>query len=627
MMVTYENSCEVGLYREETGIVCAGGQITVSAPVAWNCHASLRNKPSANDIYTLGVEWLYNVTDNTWNAIDISAANGLVLTIGAGHNGDTFNLGYYARGMSPPVMGIVDGDIVRPEHIDAIYRGMDAKGNINPLGSGYVFDQVMAYEGNTAITGLTEFVVRTRLDADEEGTWSFENDYPFYVTNIHVEAKKTALQAGKGLDIRFYSGATLLSYGAGGTGIVLNDQQGWWVTEYNDGVDTWYVADLRVGMTYWLDFRVKVGLYNSNSNISAGDVRAFISGWHMPDPLPEYASLLTDFSATAAPIRIGAYREEVFTASAINAITVSPPIAFRLDGTLRTVPHHLNAYRNGIEFVYNITTSNFVTDSITSMTSTTVSFNGTMVSPSDTMRIGYYAAREEAFDAPLLDAGDTILGAHVDGIEAGMAQLDRIDFGKSTFPYGVGEYEWHYSLWKDFVLVSGSETYPEASEIGAGWTTVLAFDPVSYTSRRLWDDGTYKNPDTLRNTYGIDETPFFLTGIVVKVDKDAVSGGIRRNDRIALRISLNGTQLRQGGSTTLYYYPMANTASFGNYPAPLRLDEDYTIADSDCHMFYVPLGIVRCQSIRIDMKVEAATAFTTIRARCTAIEGFIIDEV
>ena len=240
--VNYGSLFQAGLYREETGIVAAGGTITCEVPIAWNCHAALQNEAHVTETFNLGFAWVRNTTDSTWNTVDVSAVSGRIATIGAGHNDDTFSVGYYAMGtgLNVNTLSAYDGDKARASHPDAIMRAYNRKGHVNPLDAGMVYDHVMGY-AKCAVTGVETTVLEYDYpNGTVTGTWVHANGHPIYVTALRIELLASAIQTTKGIQVHIYEDGTEIGERAGATGIVLNDTENWLTSEFPDGA-AWYI--------------------------------------------------------------------------------------------------------------------------------------------------------------------------------------------------------------------------------------------------------------------------------------------------------------------------------------------------------------------------------------------------
>ena len=628
-MTSYESHRELGMYRKETNITITGAHvIPVSRTIAWNCFADFRNKPTGLDTYTLGFEYVHVTTCNhggahagAYIASNITSVNDDDATLNAATwDTDVVEVGYYARGDGTAFVdqSFKDGDYQRVEHIDGIYRALDQYGNVNPTESGYVFDQSMAYRVMPAITAATTAVEKLG-DTTVVGTWSFTNQRPYYVTNVRVEVKASAVSAAMGVELRLYEDGVEMLENGGTTGLLINDQQ-MWVNKHNDGVDTWYHADVFLGMWLCSDFKATLELYDTQVDIDAGDCCVYVSGWHVPDPVPTYTGLETNWSDYNTPMSVGAYREDIFTASADSAITVGPYIAVWHDAALRTDPHFRGEYRYGIEFVKNLTTDEYVTTYISYMSHTAVSFDAGMVNSGDKLLVGYYAVTIYGDKAYLVgEAGDVLQRGHTDGAIMAANRMDRVDFGKATFPFGVGAFEWHPKLWYHAMYSTGDKT-KEGLGLRSNWTTVLNFDVKNYGSRLA--SSNYK--DGQAGTY--NETPFFVTGVTVGVDESGVSGAAERPDYIEVKVWLNGVELRQAKETRIRYYPIARASGFDESVSAALAVESGEPNDGAGTLFYIPVGMCRCYSLRVDLRVVGGDAFKEVKYRIAQIEGWIVDD-
>jgi hypothetical protein len=211
--------------------------------------------------------------------------------------------------------------------------------------------------------------------------------------------------------------------------------------------------------------------------------------------------------------------------------------------------------------------------------------------------------------------GDRLERGGLDGVIAGMARIDRIDFGATNFPFGDGEYEWAPDLFGHIELGSVDAG---GLDITNGWRTILNFDSIAYESREF-NDWHF----TTRTSY--NETPFFVTGISIFMDADAVSGASNTFDRIVLRVVVNGSPAYQYKEREVYYIPLAQASQYSAAPSPMGTASD-AAADGAGHMFYIPLGLVRCYGFRVDAKVEDIEAFDKVTHRMAFVEGWIPDD-
>jgi hypothetical protein len=319
----------------------------------------------------------------------------------------------------------------------------------------------------------------------------------------------------------------------------------------------------------------------------------------------------------ASPLALGAYRVEAQVVdSDLQVRFDTQRIAYYVDGVMRTNPHPLGEFVNGVEYCKNLTTGKYVTNGILRMDHRDIQFTPALVADGDVIEVGYYANNELANKFVMAD-GDPMHRAIVDGLVQGLKRMDRVDFGNNSFPYGDGEYEWTFGLWISAVW---ADVIYVGSDLGIGWQTLLHFDVEQWNSRHFNDDWWGSS----RTTY--NETPFYLTGISIVMDADAVSAiATHTYDRITLRITINGSPAKQGGSSEVHYIPLSNANEYEKIPTPSGTSESI-IDDGPGHLFYIPLGIVRAYSIKIDAKVEGVEAFTELSNRGIWIDGWLPDD-
>jgi hypothetical protein len=653
-MTGYENQREMGFYREETGLVIASAvtqRIDTSAPVASNTHADQRNYTAhGSDTYTLGVRYIEVTTcthggahDGAFLAVNISSVTGANITLNANTwDNDTVTVGYYARGTGTTsgTRGIQDSDIWRPEHPDAILKAINSKGNLNPIDSGLIYDQCMCHRrGDDTITaGDGNKIVVDSSGGHSVGTWSFDNTAPFYVVAVRVEVLASDMDTTKGLELKLWVDGSQHS-----ASILLNDTNNWMMNEYNDTVSTWYSANVFLGMLLCTNFKVTLGLYNGNGTISLNSWHVWVSGWHRPDLLDDETDISYTYFETPTPS--GNYREEIFTATSALAVVPNPRCACSIDPALRTNPHYLREFRHGVEFAENLTNGDFITASIVKVTDTKVYFDGQAIAQGDKIRLGYYAHQDNAATNLSLSLGDMMYGGIADGLCRGVNRMDRIDFGDGNFPYGTGEYQWHYALFKMSWVAAYYQTQPI---IGGNWRTILQFDPTNYNSR-VMDTMFPKNTEGLLDDYyfdarsdsGIDETPFFITGFFFETEGDSISGSARYNNPIEFSIVLNGSKLRQGTLETIKYHQMATafpveftefftdtSDTLQNFRVPAaNYAETIDVHDGGGPFFYLPIGMVRCYNFEIKARIKPGEAMTEFGMRQGFIEGWMIRNV
>lgn len=608
------------------------GTLTVAAPVAQNCHTLLRNKPSGDDVYTLGVEWLRNTTDSTWNAPDITGIVGKIITIGGGHGSDTFNIGYYAAGsgVAAADRGVQDGDRVRAEHPDNILAAYNCKGHVNPLEAGMVFDNAMGRHWNVAIPlGGAEATLLEydTSDASSTGNWSFSGKRPFYVTCVRIEIKETNMDTGKGLLIHVYEDGTEVAEQAGVDGIIINDTDNWLLSEFVDGKETWYSANIYLGMMLCSNLEVTAETYLGNGAVS--DVHIFAMGWYVPDTDIE-TGVTESFTYHAVPAPCGLYTEKIYTVD--SRISINPRYLPTMDASLRTVPHARNEYRYGIEYVKNLTTDEFITSSIKEVSDTNIYFDPTAATDGDIVELGHYSYDTQSPTAgPTPTVGSTARSTNVDGLVRALNRMDRIDFGKTDFSYGDTEHE--YMWYRQFAQLDfGWSYFGPSSELKNVWTTVLSFDPYNYNARLVDVFNKGIRSDYLdRGTSNIDETPFFVTGMHFACDETAISGGNKYANGVKFRITFHsGTDsVRQRNQSEIIYYPVASTADIGlgEYVPAAMGSSSINPSHGAGPFFYIPFGILRCYSFRIDAAVEGGgEAFESIHLKQLYLDGWMIED-
>jgi hypothetical protein len=626
-MTDLKNPMEVGMYREETGIVVGSGattmEIEVDIPIAVNCHTKFRNHALASG-YTLGVEDI-EVTVGAHTGAHIAgniasvSSIGKTITLDANTwDGETVTVRYYSAGNSYVYWraSIFDEDIWRAEHLDNIYRALNMKGNLNPTECGYVYDQVMAYRSMPIISN-SEVTAVEKQEENVTGTWSFSNYQPYYVTSVRVEVDESAIQAAKGIRIYIYENGNAMLESGGVAGVVLNDQSGWYASEHDDTVDVWYQANIFLGMLLCDDLKVTVETNAGNTDLAAEDCHVFVSGWHIPDPTTDYEGIITSLNQNfASPSNIGLYRVEVQAAD--SDLKVSFPIqriAVYVQDSMRTQPHFRNEFINGVEYAKNLTTDEFVTTAIVSMNDEDLHFSDAHVSVGDMIEVGYYSVTEEAADSCMAD-GDRVELGDIEGVVRGCRLLDRCDFGATNFPYGDGEFEWDTALFSHIAL-GGVDA--EGLKITSNWRTLIYFDGLSYDSRQV----TGMKFGSTRTSY--NETPFFLTGVSILMDADAVSGAAHTYDRIVLRLTVNGAPASQYGQREVYYLPLCQATVYDKAPSPMGTSSD-AVADGAGHMFYIPLGLVRCYGVKLDARIEGTDAFESVTYRIAWTSGWIPDD-
>jgi len=632
MSVNYGNFMAVGLYREETGIECgagggsASGDITVSTPVELYCHSKFQNAAhvESGETFNLGVAWLRNTTDSTWNTVDVSAVSGDAITIGAGHDTDIFSIGYYAKGtgVAAASQSIQDGDIWRKEHMDNLYTAMNVKGNVDPTECGYVFDNAMAYRSMPAIS-TTEVEAVSKQSENIVGTWSFSNYHVYYVTGIRVEVNEAGITPGQGVKVHVYESDAEILESAGSTGIPLNHHSGWWAAEHDDGVGVWYQGQIFLGMCLSSNFKVTIETNGTNPPISAGDCRVFLSGWHIPDPVDEADGVLDAQGQDPSSVfTLGAYREEVQEVGSDLTLDFTDQwIAFHTAGAMRTNPHHRGEFMSGVEFCKNLTTDEFITMGIIRIDYNTIQFMPGLATAGDMVEVGYYSINEFSSKWVLAD-GDLMHRAVVDGLILGMKRFDRVDWGDGDFPYGDGEYEWSPNLWYKVVHGEENELYA-APLLTNSWQSLLNFNVEAFESRDFSSPSHFGSD---RSSY--NEAPFYLTGITVSMNAVAVSGGATRYDRIILRITVNGAPVNQGGSRDIFYIPAASASEFAPVPTPLGVSSQFITSDLSPavaaeHQLHIPLGLVRAHSVKVEARCDGVVAFDTVHERSCFIEGWM----
>lgn len=634
-MTSYNDYMEVGLYREETGLTCGAGVITVSSPVAQNIHILLRNKASGDDPGgpNLGVDWLRNTTDSTWNAADITGISGAVISIGAGHNGDDFNIGYYAMGtgVTAATLAIQDVDKVRAEHPDNILSAYNRKGHVNPLEAGMVFDNAMGRQDAVTVTaGETTILEYDMSDGSSTGTWSFSGKRPYYVTCVRVEAKETDMDTTKGIKVHVYEDGTEVGEQAGAGGIIVNDTDNWLTSEFVDGADTWYSANIYLGMMLCSDLKVTAETNGGNGDVT--NFHAFVMGWYVPDSLtiPEVKESFT-FHSVPAPC--GLYTEKIYTVSSNIGVTTEPRYLPEMDSSLRTVPHARNEYRYGIEYVKNLTTDEFITTAIKEAADIIVYFDPSAATSGDIVEMGYYSYDTLGAVAGLTPkAGDSLRSTDVDGLVRALDRMDRVDFGKTDFSYGDAENE--YMWYRQFAQLDfGGDYFGISSEVKNNWVTLLSFDPYNYNARVVDVFHNGVRDDYLdRGSSNIDETPFFVTGMHFACDEVAVDGtNTKHANGIKFKIAFHsGTDsVRQRNQSEVIYYPLASTAGVGlGEPVPGAIgSSSINPSNGAGPFFYIPFGLIRCYSFRIDAAIDGGgEAFDSIHLKELHLNGWMIED-
>lgn len=625
--VNYSSLFQIGLYREETGIVAGGGTITCEVPIAWNCNAFCQNEEHATETFKLGFAFIWNDTDSGYITSDVTAVSGRVATIGAGHNGDTMNVGYYAAGtgLTANTVSSYDGDYARASHPDALMRAYNSKGHVNPIDAGMVYDHVMGYKRCAVTASEATELEHDFANSNTTGTWTFTNGHPFYVTSLRVELLTSAIQTTKGIEVHIYESGGEIGYQSGASGIILNDTQNWMTSEFADGAETWYSSTIYLGMLLTDAFKVRIETYNGNTSLSSGECYLFLSGWHIPDEIAteDDDEITEDFAFKSVPAPVGLYTTDVVQAGSDRSITPTLRLCHDMDYSLRTKPHERQEYRYGIEYALNLTTNQYVTTSIWQISTDYIFFGADAVSDDDWIEIGYYAYTT-ALSTLSPGKGDTIRKEHVDALVRAADRVDRIDFGSHVSPYGDGanEFTWHYGQFQE---VNYEVEWIQKPILGPGWQTLIQFDPVNYNSR----EGAMEHDYTDRDATDIDETPFFLTGFTFECNEDSVDGGLMYDNGVQFRFTFNGSNnIRQAGQTEVTYYPGATTSNFSYDPAIPGATGCYTNYSSGTtfSLIHIPFGIFRCYSVKVEARVLQGQAFKTVIKRQAYLQGWMIDD-
>ena len=305
-----------------------------------------------------------------------------------------------------------------------------------------------------------------------------------------------------------------------------------------------------LGMLLSTNIKIRLETNGGNTALASGECYIFLSGWHIPDEIAtaDDDDFTEDFYYKHVPKSLGLYTTSTAQAAADSSVTLSPRLCHDMDDSLRTKPHERQEYRYGIEYVLNLTTSQYVTTSIWQISQDDIFFGADAVAEDDWLEFGYYAYTTAVTLSP--EKGDTILKEHVDGLVRAMDRVDRIDFGSHTSPFGDGanEFTWHYGQFQE---VNYALEWIQKPLIGPAWQTIINFDPDNYNSK----EGTTLHDYTDRATTEIDETPFFLTGFTFECYEDSVDGGVMYDNGIQFRFTFNGSgNIRQAGLTEVTYY-------------------------------------------------------------------------
>jgi hypothetical protein len=633
-MTDYENHMELGLYREETDVV-AGTNIVLSFSIATNCHPFFRNKPLGIG-YVLGIEDI-EVTVGAHagahlNAHVVSASGGdqkIIVLDANTWDTETVVVRFYASGYDIlPATSTISRltDKIRAEHPDGILTAYNQKGHVNPLEAGMVFDNAMGSNDAVTITaGETTVLEYDMSDGSSTGTWSFSGNRPYYVTCVRVEAKESDMDTTKGVKVHIYEDGTEIGEQGGAGGIVVNDTDNWLTSEFVDGADTWFSANIFLGMMLCSDFKVTVETNGGNGDLE--NFHTFVMGWYVPDSLT-VSGVKESFTYHSVPAPCGLYMEKIYTVDSNISIDTDPRYLPEMDVSLRTAPHARNEYRYGVEYVKNLTTDEFITSGIKEVSDTAIYFDPSGASENDIVEVGYYGYDSLGAVYGLTPkAGDLLRSTDIDGLIRASDRMDRVDFGKADFSYGNTnhEYVWHhemfakYSVWGDY--------FGPSSVVNSAWQNLISFDPYNYVSRNL----TRRHSDYLsRSTSLVDETPFFVTGFLFTCEKTAITGGNKYANGIKFKISFHSgsDSVRQHNQSEIIYYPLASTAGTGlGEPVPGAMGGAHIITTNnvDGPMFFVPLGMIRCYSFSVDVAVEPGEAFESFNQKLVQLQGWMIE--
>ena len=479
----------------------------------------------------------------------------------------------------------------------------------------------------TVTAGETTILEYDMSDGSSTGDWSFSGKRPYYVTCVRVEAKESDMDTTKGIKVHVYEDGTEVAEQAGVAGIIVNDTDNWLTSEYVDGVDTWYSANIYLGMMLCSDLKVTAETNGAPVNGDVTNFHAFVMGWYVPDSLtiPEVKE---SFTYHTVPAPCGLYTEKIYTVSSNIGVTTEPRYLPEMDTSLRTAPHARNEYRYGIEYAKNLTTNEFITTAIKEAADIIVYFDPTAATDGDIVEMGYYSYDTLGATAGLTPkAGDSLRSTDIDGLVRALDRMDRVDFGKNDFSYGNTnhEYVWHhemfakYSIWGDY--------FGPSSEVSSSWQNLISFDPYNYRSRNL----TRRHKDYLpRSTSLVDETPFFVTGFFFSCDETAVTGGNKYANGVKFKISFHSgsDSVRQRNQSEIIFYPLASTDSTGlGDPVPGALGGAHILTNDnvDGPVFFLPLGMIRCYSFSVDVAVEPGEAFTSFNQKAVQLQGWMIE--
>jgi len=640
-MTDYNDYMEVGLYREEEDVVgTAGGgdsmKVILSQPIATNCHVLLRNKPLGHG-YNNGVEDIevtvgaHTGDHITANIASISSTRKIITLDANTWDGETVMVRYYSSGYGTRywMSSVDDGDYPRAEHPDNILSTYNRKGHINPLEAGMVFDNAMGRQDAVTVTaGETTVLEYDMSDGSSTGNWSFSGKRPYYVTCVRVEAKESDMDTTKGVKVHIYEDGNEIVKQGGFAGIIINDTDNWLTSEYTDGVDTWYSANIYLGMMLCSDLKVTVETNGGNGDLA--NFHTFVMGWYTPDPLVS-SDITESFTYHSVPAPCGLYTEKVYTVDSNISIDTEPRYLPEMDASLRTVPHARNEYNYGIEYIKNLTTDEFVTSSIKEVSDTTIYLDPTAASENDIVEMGYYSYDTLGGVAGLTPkAGDIGRTTDVDGLFRAIDRMDRVDFGKTNFSYGdvAHEFAWNRQFAQ---LDFGGDYFGQSSIVTNKWVTLLAFDPYNYNARVVDVFNNGVRSDYLdRDVSNIDETPFFVTGMHFACDETAITGGKKYANGIKFKISFHsGTDsVRQLNQSEVIYYPMASSASVGLgeiVPGAIG-SSSVNPSNGAGPLFYIPFGLIRCYSFKIDAAVEGGEAFESIHLKELHLSGWMIED-
>ena len=627
-MTEYENHMEVGLYREEVDVV-AGTNIVLSYAIATNCHPLLRNKPLGIG-YVLGIEDI-EVTIGAHagahlnaNVVSASGANEKIIVLDANTwDTETVVVRYYASGYGVGAANSTISSVsdkVRAEHPDNILSAYNRKGHVNPLEAGMVFDNAMGRVYPSVTAGEATVLEYDISDGSSTGTWSFSGNRPYYATCVRFEAKESDMDTTKGVKIHVYEDGNEVVEQAGNPGVVINDTDNWLTSEYADGAETWYSANIYLGMMLCSDLKITIETNGGNGDISLSHI--FVMGWYVPDSLTT-SEVTESFTYHAVPAPCGLYTEKVYTVNPNIGIIPEPRCLHDMDASLRTKPHPRGGYRYGIEYAKNLTTDEFITESIRKVGITIVYFDPSAATAGDIVELGYYSYDTLGVVAGLTPkVGDTIRSTDVDGLVRAIDRMDRIDFLDSNSPYAGGTYTWSPEMFAEYD--TGAGYFGPSTEISSKWYTILSFDPYNYNARKV----DVMHTDYLdRGTSGIDESPFFVNGFYFACDENSVTGGNKYANGLKFKITFHsGTDsVRQRNESELTYYPVASTNGMGiGEPVPGAMGiEDSTPTGGAGAALYIPLGLLRCYSFKVDVAVLPGEAFTTIHKRIAQLHGWM----